>query len=86
MILIIKNPLVNVACLGIVKKENIIYGNANNKDDLLIYVGSKTGNEGIGGAAMASKSFTKNIDTNKLQHNVQKSDTVFRKTIIGSLL
>ena len=59
-----KNPLVNVACLGIVKKENIIYCNAKNEDDILIYVGSKTGNEGIGGAAMASKSFTKDIDTN----------------------
>jgi hypothetical protein len=31
-----KNPLVNVACLGIVKKENIIYGNAKNEDDILI--------------------------------------------------
>ena len=77
-----KNPLVNVACLGIVKKENIIYGNAKNRDDILIYVGSKTGNEGIGGAAMASKSFTKNIDTNKLQHNVQKSDPFLEKLLL----
>ena len=77
-----KNPLVNVACLGIVKKENIIYGNAKNKDDILIYVGSKTGNEGIGGAAMASKSFTKDIDTNKLQQNVQKSDPFLEKLLL----
>jgi len=77
-----KNPLVNVACLGIVKKENIIYGNAKNRDDVLIYVGSKTGNEGIGGAAMASKSFTKNIDTSKLQHNVQKSDPFLEKLLL----
>ena len=77
-----KNPLVNVACLGIVKKENIIYGNAKNRDDILIYVGSKTGNEGIGGAAMASKSFTKDIDTNNLQHNVQKSDPFLEKLLL----
>ena len=76
------NPLVNIGCLGIVKKENIIYGNANNEDDVLIYVGSKTGNEGIGGAAMASKSFAKNIDTNKLQHNVQKSDPFLEKLLL----
>ena len=50
-----KNPLVNVACLGIVKKENIIYGNALN-NGLLIHR-SKTGNEGINGAAMASNIF-----------------------------
>ena len=42
------------------KKDNIIYGNALNKDSLLVYVGGKTGNDGIGGADMASKSFTKN--------------------------
>ena len=39
-----KNPLVNGGCVGLVKKENIIYGNANNVGNLLIYVGSKTGN------------------------------------------
>ena len=51
------NPLVNVACLGIVKKDDIIYGNAPDKDLYLIYVGSKTGNEGINGAKMASNTF-----------------------------
>ena len=50
--------------------------------DVLIYVGSKTGNEGIGGAAMASKSFAKNIDINKLQHNVQKSDPFLEKLLL----
>ena len=79
-----KNPLVNVGCLGILRKEEIIYGNAKRKDDLLIYVGSKTGNEGIGGAAMASKSFTNNIDMNKLQDNVQKSDPFLEKLLLES--
>ena len=51
------NPLVNVGCLGIVKKENIIYGNVKDNNNYLIYVGSKTGNEGINGAAMASNTF-----------------------------
>ena len=79
-----KNPLVNVGCLGILRKEEIIYGNAKREDDLLIYVGSKTGNEGIGGAAMASKSFTNNIDMNKLQDNVQKSDPFLEKLLLES--
>jgi hypothetical protein len=43
-----------------IKKKNIIYGNALNDSECLIYVGSKTGEEGIYGAAMASKSFSKN--------------------------
>jgi phosphoribosylformylglycinamidine synthase I len=77
-----KNPLVNVACMGIVKKENIIYGNARDEGDLLVYVGSKTGNEGIGGAAMASQSFssTQNMDT--LQNNVQKSDPFLERLLL----
>ena len=33
-----KNPLVNVACIGLVKKENIIYGNAKESDNILICV------------------------------------------------
>ena len=51
------NPLVNVGCLGIVKKDKIVYGNAMTSHSYLIYVGSKTGNEGINGAAMASSTF-----------------------------
>ena len=76
------NPLVNVGCLGIVKKENIIYGNAKNIDDILIYVGSKTGNEGINGAAMSSKSFKTNMDMKKMADNVQKSDPFLEKLLL----
>ena len=76
-----KNPLVNIACLGILKRENIVYGNAMNVDSVLIYVGSKTGNEGINGAAMASKSFT-NINVDAMQHNVQKSDPFLEKLLL----
>ena len=79
-----KNPLVNVACLGIVKKENIIYGNATQTGQKLIYVGSKTGNEGIGGAAMASNAFNSQIDVNDMQHNVQKSDPFLEKLLLDA--
>jgi len=77
-----KNPLVNVACMGIVKKENIIYGNARDEGDLLVYVGSKTGNEGIGGAAMASQSFSSNQNMDTLQNNVQKSDPFLERLLL----
>jgi phosphoribosylformylglycinamidine synthase len=78
----IKNPLVNVACLGIVKKENIIYGNALTDKSVLIYVGSKTGNEGINGAAMASNTFDKDINTESLKSNIQKSDPFLEKLLL----
>ena len=79
-----KNPLVNVACIGLVKTCNIVYGNAKNTDDVLIYVGSKTDNSGVGGAAMASKSFTKDVEENKenLKKNIQKSDPFLEKLLL----
>ena len=75
------NPLVNVACLGILKKDEIIYGNALNEGSLLIYVGSKTGNEGIHGASMASKEFN-DIDVDSMKSNVQKSDPFLEKLLL----
>ena len=76
------NPLVNVACLGIVKKDNIIYGNALTNESYLIYVGSKTGNEGINGAAMASKIFVDDTVTDDMHTNVQKSDPFLEKLLL----
>lgn len=49
------NCLVNVAAFGLVKKSNIIYGNALTPGNDLIYVGARTGFDGIGGAQMASE-------------------------------
>ena len=77
-----KNPLVNVGCIGIVKKENIIYGDVQKEEQVLIYVGSKTGNEGIGGAAMASAAFNSEINVETMQHNVQKSDPYLEKLLL----
>ncbi|MBI4087125.1 phosphoribosylformylglycinamidine synthase subunit PurL [Candidatus Kaiserbacteria bacterium] len=50
------NCLVNVAAFGLVKKKNIIYGNALTTGSDLIYVGGRTGRDGVGGAQMASES------------------------------
>lgn len=76
------NPLVNIGCLGIVKKENIIYGNVCDYKNYLIYVGSKTGNEGINGAAMASNTFEDEKITDELKSNVQKSDPYLEKLLL----
>ena len=80
------NPLLNVACIGIVKKENIIYGNALNNESVLIYVGSKTGNDGIGGACMASNSFSKDTDLDSLKSNIQKGDPFLEKLLLEACM
>ena len=81
-----KNPLVNVGCLGILQKKNIIYGNALDTERCLVYVGSKTGNEGINGAAMASDVFDENINIEELKKNVQKSDPFLEKLLLEACL
>lgn len=80
------NPLVNVACLGLVKKDEIIYGNALNQGSLLIYVGSKTGNEGVNGAAMASQSFDDNMDKEKMKDNIQTGDPFLEKLLLEACM
>ena len=80
------NPLVNVACLGIVKKKDIVYGRATNDGSLMIYVGSKTGAEGVNGAAMASGSFSSDVDTSTLKDNIQFGDPFLEKLLLEGCL
>ena len=51
------NPLVNVLCLGIARKDDIIKGAAKGVGNPVFYVGAKTGRDGIHGATMASAEF-----------------------------
>lgn len=81
-----KNPLVNIACIGILKKKNIVYGNVKGDENLLIYVGSKTGNEGINGAAMASNEFTSDTNLEDLKSNIQKGDAFLEKLLVEACL
>ena len=77
-----KNPLVNVACLGIVKNDSIIYGNALCDKSIFIYVGSKTGNDGMNGACMASNEFSSNIDIENMKENIQKGDPFLERLLL----
>src|SRR6476660_8202794 len=51
------NPLVNVFCLGIAHKDDIVKGAAKGLGNPVYYVGAKTGRDGIHGATMASAEF-----------------------------
>jgi phosphoribosylformylglycinamidine synthase len=49
------NPLVNVACLGLVRRDGIARSRAAGAGNSVIYAGARTGRDGIGGAAFASE-------------------------------
>src|SRR5205807_514418 len=53
-----QNPLVNAFALGLVRRDQIFYAKAAGAGNPVIYVGSKTGRDGIHGATMASEEFS----------------------------
>ena len=59
------NILVNAMTLGLVNKNKIFYSKAAGVDKPVIYVGSKTGRDGIHGASMASATFDDEIEEKK---------------------
>ena len=75
-----RNCLVNVCALGLVKKENIIYGHALTPGNDLIYVGAKTGREGVHGAEMASSGLKTKNDLS----SVQKPDAFLEKLLLDA--
>ncbi|MEF3255183.1 MAG: phosphoribosylformylglycinamidine synthase subunit PurL, partial [Deferribacterales bacterium] len=79
-----KNPLVNAFALGLVKKDKIFYAKAEGVGNLIIYVGAKTGRDGIHGATMASEEFSSD-DTSK-RPNVQIGDPFKEKLLLEACL
>ena len=78
------NPLVNVFALGIFKKDEIFYGKATGAGNPVIYVGAKTGKDGIHGASMASAEFTE--DSKQKRPNVQVGDPFLEKLLLEACL
>lgn len=78
------NILVNAFALGIVKQDEIFYGKAEGAGNLVIYVGSKTGRDGLGGAVMASDSF--NEENKSLRPTVQVGDPFAEKLLMEACL
>jgi phosphoribosylformylglycinamidine (FGAM) synthase-like amidotransferase family enzyme/selenophosphate synthetase-related protein len=81
-----KNPLVNVFGIGLMKKDDIIYGNITDENQLLVLVGARTGNDGVGGASMSSKAFDDDTDLEDLEKNIQKGDAFLEKLLCESFL
>ncbi len=78
------NILVNAFSLGICKKDEIFYGRAEGVGNPVIYVGSKTGRDGLGGAVMSSDSFTE--ESQKLRPTVQVGDPFTEKLLLEACL
>jgi phosphoribosylformylglycinamidine synthase len=78
------NPLVNAFALGLVRIDEIFYGKASGAGNPVIYVGAKTGRDGIHGATMASEEF--HAGTEAKRPNVQVGDPFMEKLLLEACL
>jgi phosphoribosylformylglycinamidine synthase II len=78
------NPLVNAFALGLVRKNEIFYAKAAGVGNPVIYVGAKTGKDGIHGATMASEEFSEASEAKR--PNVQVGDPFLEKLLLEACL
>ena len=80
-----RNILVNVMNVGVVEKDRIFRGRAEGAGNPVIYVGSKTGRDGIHGATMASEEFAGD-ETRQKRPTVQVGDPFTEKLLMEACL
>ena len=78
------NPLVNAFCLGIAPKERIFLARARGEGNPVIYVGARTGKDGIHGATMASTEFDEAAEEKR--PTVQVGDPFMEKLLFEACL
>jgi len=78
------NPLVNAFALGMVRIDEIFYGKSSGTGNPVIYVGAKTGRDGIHGATMASEEFHEGTEAKR--PNVQVGDPFMEKLLLEACL
>ncbi len=79
-----ENILVNAMAVGHAKKDKIFYSKAKGVNKAVVYVGSKTGRDGIHGASMASAEFDENSEDKK--PTVQVGDPFTEKLLLEACL
>ena len=79
-----ENILVNAMAVGHAKKDKIFYSKAKGVNKPVVYVGSKTGRDGIHGATMASAEFDENSEEKK--PTVQVGDPFTEKLLLEACL
>jgi|UPI00040B8AE4 phosphoribosylformylglycinamidine synthase len=78
------NILVNAMCVGLAEADNIFYAAASGIGNPVVYVGSKTGRDGIHGATMASAEF--DDDSQEKRPTVQVGDPFTEKLLLEACL
>ena len=78
------NILVNAFTLGLAERDRIFTGKARGAGNAVVYVGSKTGRDGVHGATMASESFSE--DSEQRRPTVQVGDPFTEKLLIEACL
>src|SRR6266704_3525242 len=80
-----QNPLVNALALGIARKDDLFFAKAKGAGNPVIYVGAKTGRDGIHGASLlASAAFTE--ESRQKRPNVQVGDPFMEKLLLEACL
>ncbi len=75
------NCLVNVGCIGVMKKEELIHSRAKAPGNIYIYVGGKTGRDGIHGVTFASAELTDKSEESS-RSAVQVGDPITKEPLI----
>src|SRR5271169_6724486 len=79
------NPLVNALALGICRREELFFAKARGAGNPVIYVGAKTGRDGIHGASLlASAEFSE--ESQQKRPNVQMGDPFMEKLLLEACL
>ncbi len=78
------NPLVNAFALGLVRQDQIFFGKASGIGNPILYVGAKTGRDGIHGATMASAEFDE--EALEKRPTVQVGDPFLEKLLLEACL
>ena len=79
-----KNPLVNAMCVGLIDHKDIQKGQAKGIGNSIMYVGAKTGRDGIHGATFSSEEFTE--DGEQQRSAVQVGDPFLEKLLMEACL
>ncbi|MFQ5929994.1 MAG: phosphoribosylformylglycinamidine synthase subunit PurL [Acidobacteriota bacterium] len=78
------NPIVNVFCLGVAPVDQICRAKASGVGNPVIYIGARTGRDGIHGVTMASEEFSE--DSQSKRPNVQVGDPFLEKLLLEACL
>ncbi|MEH6902368.1 MULTISPECIES: phosphoribosylformylglycinamidine synthase subunit PurL [Bacillus] len=78
------NPLVNAMCVGLINHEDIKKGQAKGVGNTVMYVGAKTGRDGIHGATFASEEFSE--ESEEKRSAVQVGDPFMEKLLLEACL